>query len=45
MSTANNMNIDLFREQILAAAKNKTPYPLKVAAPNPGMETLILLPS
>ena len=24
MSTSNNMNIDLFREQILAAAKNKT---------------------
>ena len=25
MSTTNNMHIDLFREQILAAAKNKTP--------------------
>ena len=29
MSTANNMNIDLFREQILAAAKNKTPLSIQ----------------
>ena len=29
MSTANNMHIDLFREQILAAAKNKTPLSIE----------------
>ena len=29
MSTSNNMNIDLFREQILAAAKNKTPLSIE----------------
>jgi glycolate oxidase FAD binding subunit len=29
MSTANNMKIDLFREQILAAAKNKTPLSIE----------------
>ena len=29
MSTTNNMNIDLFREQILAAAKNKTPLSIE----------------
>ena len=29
MSTSNNMQIDLFREQILAAAKNKTPLSIE----------------
>ncbi|MBU3589435.1 glycolate oxidase subunit GlcE [Polynucleobacter sp. 80A-SIGWE] len=29
MSTANNMHIDLFREQILAAAKNKSPLSIE----------------
>ena len=29
MSQSNNMNIDLFREQILAAAKNKTPLSIE----------------